>query len=150
MIAHIEGFLLELGIGFSFVGSNYHLVVDGDDYYVDMLFYHMHLKCFVVIELKAGVFKPEYVGKLNFYLTAIDEQVKRPDDNPSIGIILCKGKKKTIAAYALRNIHSPMGVAIYKTTASLPEPLRGQLPDIKELKERLECVRDDSSPTVVG
>ncbi len=143
LIAHIERFLLELGVGFSFVGSNYRLTVDGDDYYLDMLFYHMHLKCFVVIELKAGVFKPEYAGKLNFYLTAVDELIKRPDDNPSIGIILCKGKKKTTAEYALKNIHSPVGVATYETTTSLPESLKEQLPDIKELEEQLQGIRPE-------
>jgi predicted nuclease of restriction endonuclease-like (RecB) superfamily len=144
LIAHIERFLLELGVGFSFVGSNYRLTIEGDDYYIDMLFYHMRLKCFVVIELKAGVFKPEYAGKLSFYLTAVDELIKRPDDNPSIGIILCKGKKKTTAEYALKNIHSPVGVATYETTKSLPEALKDQLPDIKELEEQLESVRDES------
>ncbi len=145
LIAHIERFLLELGVGFSFVGSNYRITVEGDDYYIDMLFYHMRLKCFVVIELKSGVFKPEYAGKLNFYLTAVDELVKRPDDNPSIGIILCKGKKKTTAEYALKNIQSPVGVATYETTTSLPESLKDQLPDIKELEEQLKSVSDEAS-----
>jgi hypothetical protein len=136
LVANIRRFLLELGVGFTFVGSNYHIVVGGEDYYIDLLFYHIRLRCFVVIELKAGTFKPEYVGKLNFYMTAIDRQVKTPEDNKTIGMILCKTKNKVTAEYALANIHHPMGVATYQTTEALPEEMQDKLPDIKELAAR--------------
>ena len=139
LISHIERFLLELGVGFTFVGSNHHLVVGGQDYYLDMLLYHVHLRRYVVIELKAGAFKPEYAGKLNFYVTAVNEQVKRPEDNSTIGIILCKGKNKVVAEYALSAIDSPLGVASY-TTTELPEDLRSELPGVEELERSLECV----------
>src|SRR5918999_533363 len=144
LLANIRRFLLELGVGFTFVGSNYHIEVGGEDYYIDLLFYHIRLRCFIVIELKAGSFKPEYVGKLNFYMTAIDRQVKAPEDKKTIGIILCKTKNKVTAEYALANIHNPMGVATYQTTEALPEELQDKLPDIKELAARLEEVPEES------
>jgi predicted nuclease of restriction endonuclease-like (RecB) superfamily len=144
LLANIRRFLLELGVGFTFVGSNYHIVVGGEDYYIDLLFYHIRLRCYIVIELKAGSFKPEYVGKLNFYMTAIDREVKTPEDNKTIGIILCKTKNKVTAEYALANIHNPMGVATYRTTEALPEDLQDKLPDIKELEARLEEVPEES------
>jgi hypothetical protein len=125
------------------VGSNYHIVVGNEDYYIDLLFYHIRLHCYVVIELKAGNFKPEYVGKLNFYMTAIDRQVKIPEDKKTIGIILCKTKNKVTAEYALSNIQNPMGVATYQTTETLPEDLKGKLPDIKELEAHLEEVKEE-------
>ena len=143
LIANIQRFLLELGVGFTFVGSNYHLVVGDEDYYIDLLFYHMKLRCFIVIELKAGSFKPEYAGKLNFYMTAIDRQVKQPEDKKTIGIILCKSKNKVTAEYALSNIQSPMGVATYQTGEELPDDLKDKLPDIKLLEERLVEVKDE-------
>jgi predicted nuclease of restriction endonuclease-like (RecB) superfamily len=143
LIAHIQRFLLELGAGFTFVGSNYHLVVGDEDFYLDLLFYHIRLRCFVVIDLKSADFKPEHAGKMNFYLTAVDEQVKHPDDNPTIGIILCKSKSKVKAEYALRNIQSPMGVATYQVTASLPETLKDQLPDIGEIEASLQEIGED-------
>jgi predicted nuclease of restriction endonuclease-like (RecB) superfamily len=143
LIANIRRFLLELGVGFTFVGSNYHIVVGGEDYYIDLLFYHIRLRCFVVIELKAGSFKPEYVGKLNFYMTAIDRQVKTPEDKKTIGIILCKTKNKVTAEYALANIHNPMGVATYQTTEALPEDLQDKLPALSELAARLEEVPEE-------
>jgi predicted nuclease of restriction endonuclease-like (RecB) superfamily len=144
LLANIRQFLLELGVGFTFVGSNYHIVVGGEDYYIDLLFYHISLRCFVVIELKAGSFKPEFVGKLNFYMTAIDRQVKAPEDNRTIGIILCKTKNKVTAEYALANIHNPMGVATYQTTEALPEDLQDKLPALSELAARLEEVPEES------
>ena len=140
LLANIRRFLLELGVGFTFVGSNYHIVVGNEDFYIDLLFYHIRLHCYIVIELKAGNFKPEYVGKLNFYMTAIDRQVKEPEDKKTIGLILCKTKNKVTAEYALSNIQNPMGVATYQTTEALPEDLKGKLPDIKELEARLEEV----------
>jgi predicted nuclease of restriction endonuclease-like (RecB) superfamily len=144
LLANIRRFLLELGVGFTFVGSNYHIVLGGEDYYIDLLFYHIRLRCFVVIELKAGSFKPEYVGKLNFYMTAIDRQVKAPEDKKTIGIILCKTKNKVTAEYALANIHNPMGVATYQTTEALPEDLQDKLPALSELAARLEEVPEES------
>ena len=137
LLANIRRFLLELGVGFTFVGSNYHIVVGNEEFYIDLLFYHIRLRCYIVIELKAGNFKPEYVGKLNFYMTAIDRQVKEPEDKKTIGIILCKTKNKVTAEYALSNIQNPMGVATYQTTETLPEDLKGKLPDIKELEAHL-------------
>jgi predicted nuclease of restriction endonuclease-like (RecB) superfamily len=142
LLANIRHFLLELGVGFTFVGSNYHIVVGKEDFYIDLLFYHIRLHCYIVIELKAGNFKPEYVGKLNFYMTAIDRQVKEPEDKKTIGIILCKTKNKVTAEYALSNIQNPMGVATYQTTEALPENLKDKLPDIKELEARLEEVKE--------
>jgi predicted nuclease of restriction endonuclease-like (RecB) superfamily len=144
LLANIRRFLLELGVGFTFVGSNYHLVVGDEDYYIDLLFYHIRLRCFVVIELKAGRFKPEYAGKLNFYMTAIDRQVKHAEDNKTIGIILCKTKNKVTAEYALSNMQSPMGVATYQTGEALPEDLKDKLPDIKLLEEKLEEIREEN------
>ena len=138
LLANIRRFLLELGVGFTFVASNYHIVVGNEDYYIDLLFYHIRLHCYIVIELKAGNFKPEYVGKLNFYMTAIDRQVKEKEDKKTIGIILCKTKNKVTAEYALSNIQNPMGVATYQTTDALPEDLKDKLPDIKEFEARLK------------
>lgn len=147
LLAHIEHFLLELGVGFTFVGSNYHLAVGDEDFYLDLLFYHIRLRRYVVIELKTGTFKPEYAGKLNFYLTAVDEQLKQPEDNSTIGIILCKSKNKTTAEYALRDIQKPIGVASY-TTTQLPASLKGQLPDIKELELSIERIQGKGEMTV--
>ncbi len=144
LLANLQRFLLELGVGFTFVGSNYHLVVGNEDYYIDLLFYHIRLHCFIVIELKAGSFKPEYAGKLNFYMTAIDRQVKLPEDNKTIGIILCKTKNKVTAEYALSNIQSPMGIATYQTSEELPENLKDKLPDIKELEAQLAEVKEEN------
>lgn len=140
LLAHIQRFLLELGIGFTFVGSNYHMVVGDEDFYLDLLFYHLHLRCFVVIELKKGSFKSEHAGKMNFYLVVVDKQIKQPSDNPTIGIILCETKSKVTAGYALTNISSPMGVATYNT-ASLPDELKDQLPDVKQLEASLQQVK---------
>lgn len=137
LLANIRRFLLELGTGFTFVGSNYHLVVGKQDFYIDLLFYHTKLHCYIVIELKSVVFKPEYAGKLSFYMTAVDEQIKSPEDKPTIGLILCRGDHdKVVVEYALRNIHAPLGVATY--TTSLPDELKRQLPDINKLKQQLE------------
>lgn len=137
LVKHITHFLLELGKGFAFVGQQYHLEVAGDDYYIDLLFYHLNLSCFVVIELKAGAFKPEYAGKLNFYLSAVDDLLKREHDNPSIGIILCKTKNKIKAEYALRDINKPIGVSEFKLVESIPEELKTSLPTIEELEKEL-------------
>jgi len=143
LLAHIQRFLLELGVGFAFVGSGYHLVVGEEDYYLDLLFYHIRLRCFVVIELKTGEFKPEYAGKMNFYLTAVDRLVKHETDNPTIGLILCKTKNKITAEYALADIRKPVGIATYQFTTSLPDAFRDQLPAVEELEAGLRDIADE-------
>ena len=131
-------FLLELGKGFAFVGEQYHIEVGGQDYYIDLLFYNIKLHCYVVIELKIGEFKPEYTGKVNFYLNAIDNILKAEEDKPSIGIILCKSKNKIIAEYALKSISKPIGVSEYTITQVISEELRSTLPTIEELQEQFK------------
>jgi predicted nuclease of restriction endonuclease-like (RecB) superfamily len=138
LVKHITNFLLELGKGFAFVGRQYHLEIGGDDYYIDLLFYHLNLNCFIVIELKAGEYKPEYAGKLNFYLSAVDDLLKREHDNPSIGIILCKTKNKIKVEYSLRNLHKPIGVSEFMLVESIPEELKRSLPTIEEIEKELE------------
>ncbi|WP_202972394.1 MULTISPECIES: PDDEXK nuclease domain-containing protein [Legionella] len=137
LIEHMEKFLLELGAGFAFVGRQYHLEVAEKDFYIDLLFYHLKLRCFVVIELKDKDFKPEYAGKLNFYLSVVDDLVKHPTDNPSIGLILCKTKDNVVAEYALRDINKPIGLAEYRLTEALPEEIKTSLPTIEELEREL-------------
>jgi predicted nuclease of restriction endonuclease-like (RecB) superfamily len=137
LIRHITRFLMELGAGFAFVARQYRLEVEGEEFFIDLLFYHTRLKCYVVVELKAAAFKPEHVGQLNFYLSAIDAQIKSPDDRPTIGLLLCKTKKRLVAEYALSGIEKPMGVAQYQLVRALPEPLDTCLPSIKELEEEL-------------
>jgi predicted nuclease of restriction endonuclease-like (RecB) superfamily len=139
LLTHIRDFLLELSVGFAFVGSQYHLEVGGEDFYIDLLFYHVRLRCYVVIDLKVVDFKPEYAGKLNFYLAAVDDLLRHPDDQPTIGIILCKTQNRIIAEYALRDMQAPLGVATYLTEA-LPESLKGSLPEIEELEATLADV----------
>jgi predicted nuclease of restriction endonuclease-like (RecB) superfamily len=138
LINHIQKFLLELGAGFAFVGRQFHIEIAGNDYYVDLLFYHTKLHAYVVIELKAGDFKPEYIGKLNFYLSAVDDLIKSQKDNPTIGILLCKTKQKVVAEYALKDISKPMGISEYKIGDSIPEKLKTALPTIEELENELQ------------
>ena len=133
LINNMTKVLLELGKGFAFVGHQYHLEVAGEDYYIDLLFYNIKLKCYVVIELKVSEFKPEYAGKLSFYLTAIDEQIKESNDNPTIGLLLCRNKNNVVAEYTLRDMNKPMGVSEYKIKNYLPENLKNELPSIEEL-----------------
>lgn len=144
MMEHITKFLLELGKGFAFVGRQYQLVVSENEYYIDLLFYHLQLRCFVVVELKAGKFKPEYAGKLNFYLSAIDSQLKHPSDHASIGLILCKDKDKIEAEYALRDIQKPIGISEYILTHHLPENFKSQLPTVEQLENQLIQNEDES------
>lgn len=136
LVENIQKFLLELGKGFAFIGRQYHLEIAGDDYYLDLLFYHIKLRCYCVVELKNTDFKPEYAGKLNFYLSAIDDLLKGREDNPSIGILLCKSKKELKVEYALRDINKPIGVSEYliKTVASLPKKLQSSLPTIEDIE----------------
>ena len=137
LIEHITQFLLELGAGFAYMGKQVHLQVGQQDFYIDLLFYHAHLHCYVVIELKTGDFKPEHAGKLNFYIKAVDELVRREGDAPTIGILLCKNKDKLVAEYALSDIQKPIGVSEYQLTQSLPENLQSQLPSIEEIEQGL-------------
>jgi len=134
----ITSFLLELGKGFAFVGRQYRLEVSGNEYFIDLLFYHLDLRCYVVIELKAGRFKPEYAGKLNFYLSAVDSLLKRPEDNPSIGLILCRYKDKIEAEYSLRDIKKPMGISSYILTQKIIGRLSSKLPTVEEMESELE------------
>jgi predicted nuclease of restriction endonuclease-like (RecB) superfamily len=138
LVKHITQFLLELGAGFAFVGRQVHLEVGGDDFFIDLLFYHLKLRCYVVIELKADKFKPEHLGQLGFYLTTVDRQVKGEQDNPTIGLLLCKSKNKIVAEYALGDKTQPMGIAEYKLLESLPEPLQTNLPSIEQIERELQ------------
>lgn len=137
LIWHLQQFLLELGVGFAFVASQRHVEVGKQDFYIDLLFYHTRLHAYIIVELKTGEFKPEYASKMNFYLSAVDDMVKQSQDNPSIGIILCKAKNKVIVEYALRDTRKPIGVAEYKLTKTLPKDFKGNLPTIKELETEI-------------
>lgn len=135
---HISQFLLELGAGFAFVGKQVHLEIGGQDFYLDLLFYHLKLRCYLVIELKAGDFKPEHVGQLSFYLSAVDTHLKSEHDAPTIGLLLCKNRNKVIAEYALRDNSKPIGVAEYQLVQALPANLEEQLPSIERIEQELE------------
>ena len=138
LVKDITKLLLELGTGFAFLGNQYHINVGGDDFYIDLLFYNLNLRCYVVIELKTGEFKPEYAGQLNFYLSAVDGILKRPEDNPSIGLLLCKSKNDLVAEYALKDMSKPIGVSEYKITSCLPEDLSKQLPSVEDIQRRIK------------
>lgn len=140
LIERIRDFLLELGVGFAFVGSQYHLEVEGEDFYIDLLFYHLRLRCFVVIDFKVEAFKPEFSGKMSFYVSAVDDLLKHRDDMPTIGIILCRNKKQKIVEYALRDMNKPIEVSTYQLREALPERLQGSLPTVEELEAELEAV----------
>jgi predicted nuclease of restriction endonuclease-like (RecB) superfamily len=143
LIKNIRSFLLEMGGDFSFIGNQYKLELDGDEYFIDLLLYHRSLKCLVAIEIKTTVFKPEYTGKLQFYLAVIDDKVKRKGENPSMGIIICKTKKRTLVEYALRNTRSPVGVADYSLSKTLPKELKGLLPSPDEIIGSLSYIAED-------
>jgi len=138
IVQHITRFLLELGAGFAFVGRQVPLEVGGDDFFIDLLFYHLKLRCYVVVELKAGAFKPEHAGQLSFYLSAVDAQMKAEFDNPTIGLLLCKKKNKVVAEYALRDSSKPIGIAEYQLIESLPAELQTSLPSIEAIEQALE------------
>ncbi|PPD47993.1 MAG: hypothetical protein CTY16_06320 [Methylobacter sp.] len=143
LIRHIIRFLLELGAGFAFVGRQFRLDVDGDEFFIDLLFYHTRLKCYVVVELKATAFKPEHIGQLNFYLAVVDAQIKAADDQPTIGLLLCKKQNRLVAQYALSGIDKPIGVAEYQLLRDLPETLAGNLPSIAEIEAEMAMeIRD--------
>lgn len=143
LIRHVTDFLLELGAGFAFVGKQVLLDVGGEEFFIDLLFYHLKLRCYVAIELKAGKFKPEHLGQLGFYLAAVDAQLKHPQDSPTIGLLLCKSKNKIVAEYALRDSARPIGVAEYQLVGSLPAELQTSLPSIEQIER--ELARDDTS-----
>lgn len=143
LLGHIRQFLLEFGAGFAFVGSQYHLEVGGQDFYLDLLFYHLTLRCFVVVDLKTGNFEPAHAGQMNFYLSAVDDLVRHPTDQPTLGILLCKSKNKTIVEYALRDLDKPLGIAEYRLAESLPETLQSTLPTIAALEAELQGSQAD-------
>lgn len=143
LLDHLRQFLLELGSGFAFVGSQVPLEVGGEDYHLDLLFYHLKLRSFIVVELKVGTFRPDYVGKMNFYLSAVDDLLRHPSDQPSIGLILCRSKEGIVVEYALRDIGKPMGIAEFRLTESLPESLKSTLPSIEELESELDARTQD-------
>jgi hypothetical protein len=139
LVDHIQRFLLELGTGFAFMGRQVHLEVGTKDYYLDLLFYHVKLRCYVVVELKAVPFDPAFVGQMNLYLSAVDDLLRHPDDKPSIGLLLCKEKDRITVEYALRDLRKPIGVAEWRTrlVESLPKRLQGSLPSIEQLETEL-------------
>jgi predicted nuclease of restriction endonuclease-like (RecB) superfamily len=141
LVGQVTKFLLELGAGFSFIGRQYKLTVDDDDFYIDLLFYHVKLHSYVVVELKAVKFKPEFAGKLNFYVSAVDGQLKTEQDNPTVGILICKSKKKTVVEYSLKDVHKPIGVSEYMITQNLPDEFKSSLPSIKKIEAELEEAR---------
>jgi len=137
LLGHIQKFLLELGQGFAFVGRQYRIEVSDREFYLDLLFYHLHLRCFVVVDLKKGDFKPEYAGKMNFYCSAVDDLLRHAGDAPTLGLILCQTKNRILAEYALRDIHKPIGIADYELTRALPTELASSLPSIETLEAEL-------------
>lgn len=137
LLRELQRFLLELGRGFAFVGRQYHVEVDTQDFYIDLLFYHLGLRCYVAVDLKKGKFKPEYAGKMNFYLGVIDDKLRHAHDAPSIGLILCQDRNQIIAEYALRGMSKPIGVSEYELTRALPKNLRSALPTVEQIEAEL-------------
>jgi hypothetical protein len=137
LVSHLREFLLELGVGFAFMGRQYRVEVARKEYFVDLLFYHVRLRCLIAIDLKMEDFKPEDAGKMNFYLSALDDLVKHPEDRSSIGIILCKDKDRTTVEYSLRDTSKPIGVSAYRLTTTLPEEIRYALPSIEQLEKEI-------------
>ena len=145
LVEHLERFLLELGAGFAFVGRQVHLDVAEEDFYMDLLFYHLRLRSFVVVDLKIGPFKPEYAGKINFYCNVVDDQYRHATDNPTIGLILCQDKKRVLAEYALRGLDKPIGISEYELTRALPDNLKSVLPTIEEIEAELSAGLKDEN-----
>jgi len=147
LIDHVQKFLIALGAGFAFVGRQVHLVVEGEDYYLDLLFYHLQLRCYVVIDLKMEPFRPEFAGKMNFYLSAVDAQCRHPEDRPSIGLLLCQGRRGLTVEYALRDLKKPIGVAEWRTRLvdALPKQLRGRLPSVAAIERELARAKKNAS-----
>lgn len=142
LLEHLRQFLLELGAGFAFVGSQYHLRVGDSDFFLDLLFYHVRLHCYVVVDLKMGKFTPGDVGQLNFYLSAVDDLLRTEGDGPTLGLLLCRTKDSTVAEYALRDINKPLGIAEFRLGEALPESLKGTLPTIEELETELAAIQN--------
>lgn len=138
LVHDVTKLLLELGTGFAFLGNQYCINVGGDDFYIDLLFYNLNLRCYVVIELKTGDFKPEYAGQLNFYLSAVDGILKKEQDNPSIGLLLCKSKNDLVAEYSLKDMSKPIGVSEYQVTSNLPIELEKQLPSVEDIQKHIQ------------
>ena len=143
LVTHIRDFLLELGMGFSFMGSQYRLEVEGEEFFLDLLFYHVKLRRFVVIELKTGSFKPDYSGQLNFYVNVVDNQLRHPDDQPTIGIVLCRSKNRSIVEFTLKGMTKPLGVSTYRLGHELPEEIQMGLPTVEQLEAELEVAAAD-------
>ncbi len=141
LLGHIRDFLLELGVGFAFVGSQYPIQVGNKEYAIDLVFYHLKLRCFVVIDLKLGEFEPEFSGKMNFFVSAVDDLLRHADDQPTIGMILCKSNDATVAEYSLRDVNKPIGVATHRLGRELPADLQGTLPTVEELEQQLESAQ---------
>jgi predicted nuclease of restriction endonuclease-like (RecB) superfamily len=140
LIKHMEKFLIELGSGFAFVGRQYKLEIGDDEFYIDLLFYHLKLRCFIVVELKKGKFKPEYSGQVNFYCSAIDGILAQKDDKPTIGLILCQEKNEIVAEYSLKNMTQPIGISEYQLTEVLPKEFESSLPTIEEIEQELKQI----------
>ncbi len=147
LLAHVEKFLLELGQGFAFVGRQYHLDVGAEDFYLDLLFFHLRLRCFVVIDLKRGPFKAEYAGKMNFYCNVVDDRLRHATDQPTVGLILCQDKNRLVAEYALRGVNKAIGVSEYRLTRALPAKLKSSLPSIKEIEAELSATKPPRPPS---
>jgi len=145
LLAHLQSFLLEMGAGFSLVGSQYHLEIGGKDYYIDLLFYHLRLRCFVVVDLKMTEFVPEFAGKMNFYLAAVDDLLRHPTDAPSLGLILCKTREQVTVEYALRSTAAPIGVAEFHVTNTLPNEFLNALPTVQQIEAELSLSAEDTS-----
>ena len=137
LLEHLRTFLLELGVGFALVGSQYRLEIGGEDFFIDLLFYHLKLRAYIVVDLKMQAFRPEFAGKMNFYLSAVNDLLRHPDDQPSVGLILCKTRDRLVAEYALRDFSKPIGISEYQLAAALPEKLKGTLPTIEEIESEL-------------
>ena len=140
LMHQLERFLLELGQGFAFVGRQHHFEVGDSDFYIDLLFYHLKLRCFIVIDLKKGKFKPEYAGKMNFYLSVVDDRLRHATDEPSIGMILCQDRNHIVAEYALRGVDKPIGISEYELTRALPASLQSALPTVEDIEAELSVL----------
>lgn len=138
LVRHLEKFLLEFGQGFAYVGRQYRLEVSGREFCLDLLFYHLNLRCFVVVDLKKGDYKPEYAGKMNFYCSVVDDKLKKAADQPTIGLILCQTKDRILAEYSLRDIHKPISVADYDLARALPKEIASRLPSIEQIEAELQ------------
>jgi len=143
LVNNVRAFLSEMGGNFTFIGNQYHISLDGDDFYIDLLLFHRKLKSLIAIELKVGEFKPEYAGKMQFYLSVLDDKIKFPEENPSIGIIICKSKNRTVVEYALKSANMPIGVSTYNLSTTLPENMKNLLPTPEEIIERLSILDKD-------